>query len=433
MPIARFIDLSEVPNEKVVIADEIAQRPLDKSHAASLAIYILKGLVHAARNLRANDAKSTTHHDEILSRMGAQSYFALQPIVVNIPCKLDNLQAQKQFNGVGDELTVRIAIPPTISMWVIDGQHRRWAMNLVLEFLRYVRAQQQYPKKGSLYRFNGDPQVSIGYAEVWREAMTLALTHCTVAIEAHIDLSVEQQRQLFHDLNNLGKSVSPGMAFDFDNSNAVNIFIKETLIDEGRLKAPVVEKDVTDWASHDGSMTRKDLVAINSILFLNKTNPKTATPPQVEKMEDVARRFWEEVSGIPGFGKPKAKLKTVAAQPVVLKALAKLTYDFSVGRSENSKYLDILLDGISDVDFSHENPMWRYYELNPAERARMTPGLEAYLPPKEEGNRDVGGTDETGKMRFGAKHNDIYPIIGDMIRWRLKLPTRHALDTVKAA
>jgi hypothetical protein len=29
-------------------------------------------------------------------------------------------------------------------------------------------------------------------------------------------------------------------------------------------------------------------------------------------------------------------------------------------------------------------------------------------------------------FRFGAKHNDIYPILGDMIRWQLKLPSRHA-------
>jgi hypothetical protein len=27
-------------------------------------------------------------------------------------------------------------------------------------------------------------------------------------------------------------------------------------------------------------------------------------------------------------------------------------------------------------------------------------------------------------MRFGAKHNDIFPIIGDMIRWKLNLPKR---------
>jgi hypothetical protein len=32
-------------------------------------------------------------------------------------------------------------------------------------------------------------------------------------------------------------------------------------------------------------------------------------------------------------------------------------------------------------------------------------------------------------MRFGAKHNDIYPIIGDMIRWKLDFPSRHSVES----
>ena len=35
------------------------------------------------------------------------------------------------------------------------------------------------------------------------------------------------------------------------------------------------------------------------------------------------------------------------------------------------------------------------------------------------------GSYQGGVMRFGAKHNDIYPILGDMIRWKLDLPSRH--------
>jgi len=31
-----------------------------------------------------------------------------------------------------------------------------------------------------------------------------------------------------------------------------------------------------------------------------------------------------------------------------------------------------------------------------------------------------------GFMRFGAKHNDIYPILSDMIRWATGLPSRRA-------
>jgi hypothetical protein len=28
-------------------------------------------------------------------------------------------------------------------------------------------------------------------------------------------------------------------------------------------------------------------------------------------------------------------------------------------------------------------------------------------------------------MRFGAKYNDIFPILGDMIRWKVELSNRH--------
>lgn len=50
--------------------------------------------------------------------------------------------------------------------------------------------------------------------------------------------------------------------------------------------------------------------------------------------------------------------------------------------------------------------------------------LSGYPPSTETGNRDIGSFQE-GVMRFGAKHNDIYPIIADMIRWKRELPTRH--------
>ena len=69
--------------------------------------------------------------------------------------------------------------------------------------------------------------------------------------------------------------------------------------------------------------------------------------------------------------------------------------------------------------------MWRYFELSEAERQAKLPGLTEYLAPPEPGvNRDIGGFQD-GFMRFGAKHNDIYPILGDMIRWKLGLPNRH--------
>ena len=111
-----------------------------------------------------------------------------------------------------------------------------------------------------------------------------------------------------------------------------------------------------------------------------------------------------------------------------MKALAKIAYDlnFNNRRPENAEELyQTFLSGISEMDFSHENPMWRYYEMSSDERAAAgLDGLAAYLP--DEGgsaNRDVGAV-QGAYFRFGAKHNDIFPILADMIRWKLDLPSR---------
>ena len=46
-----------------------------------------------------------------------------------------------------------------------------------------------------------------------------------------------------------------------------------------------------------------------------------------------------------------------------------------------------------------------------------------------DGCRQIDAADigkfQGGFMRFGAKHNDIYPILGDMLRWSLGLANRH--------
>lgn len=199
----------------------------------------------------------------------------------------------------------------------------------------------------------------------------------------------------------------------------------------------VSETDVKDWADDEGKLPRKDMVAVNAILFLNKTNISSATPAMAdEAKQQIAYRFWTAVHAIEGFGEQLARQKTVAAQPVVLKAAAKLVFDFSFSnrRPENGDELtERLLSNLTDIDFSHANPMWRYYEFSEQDRrANGLAGLAAYLPPEGTGNRDLGSF-QGGYMRFGAKHNDIYPIIGDMIRWKLSLPSRHSTEAETAA
>jgi hypothetical protein len=184
------------------------------------------------------------------------------------------------------------------------------------------------------------------------------------------------------------------------------------------------------------AISRKDLVSINARLFLNKTNISGATPAIVDFRKEVATKFWVTISNLPNLGLVGAKMKTVAAQPVVLKAIAKLTYDFAFGKKSDEINLGKLLGGVKNIDFSHSNPMWRYYQLSDDDRTSFgLIELKEFLPDDGEGvNRDMGQYDKVAEtMRFGAKHNDIFPLIGDMIRWKLGLPSRKKVEIVKAA
>ena len=211
-----------------------------------------------------------------------------------------------------------------------------------------------------------------------------------------------------------------------------NRFIKERLLGNDILKAKVVDTDNPhDWHKDEGVISRKDLIAINAQLFLNKTTINGAKPADINAKEDYGCRFWGAVAQIPHWGEPGAKKNTVAAQPVMLKAIAKLAYDFGYGRDEDPEHLERLFSAIEHgvIDFSHTNPMWRYFELSLEERERYCSGLKDAITPEEAGfNLDLGNFDETNQvMRFGAKHNDIQRHLADMIRWKLGLPKRKAL------
>ena len=114
----------------------------------------------------------------------------------------------------------------------------------------------------------------------------------------------------------------------FDSSNAVNLFIKEQLI--GTMGLHVAEKDQKDWHHDTRALSRKDVVAVNAILFLNKTNINGATPAVVNPRQQIAYRFWEAVSAIPGIDEEQAREKTVAAQPVRLEGLGEVDVRFRV-------------------------------------------------------------------------------------------------------
>jgi hypothetical protein len=431
VPMYEFFRMSEVANERSEDGQPVAQRKLDIKHAADLARYILKGLIAAAIEKRRDDNGPIMNARKRLQQIvGKQPYLALQPIVANLRTagrNGSNLRAQQLETNDREGVGIRLWLGQKDIMWVVDGQHRRKAIQMVIEFLEEIRIDQKYPpKKQSLFPHNREERtVPQDELAVWIECYELTRGDCTVSIDVHLGLNITEERQLFHDLNNLGKKVEKSLALEFDSSNAINAFIKDELIDGGLIQ--VSSGDKIDWEDDDGTFARKDLVAVNAHLILNKSNINSAAPTTVEPRLAVAKQFWQAVTQIPGFGESRSRATTVAAQPVVLKAIAKLTYDFAFGRQADPNILETLLDNVTDMDFSHDNPMWRYYQLSLDEIKQYDlEGLQAYLPDISTGNRDVGHYDsETGWMRFGAKHNDIFPIIGDMIRWRLKLPSRH--------
>ncbi len=429
IPMAEFFRMSIIAND--VSKGEVAQRKLDPAHAFRLGQFMLKGLLHASR-LEANERQESTEDlDRILHRMNPQPYAAMQPVVVNIRTAGvgGRMLRGERMPATGPVMGYSVSLSQKDLMYVVDGQHRRMGIEMVLDFLEEVRRDNNYPKiKSSLYPYEGEREVSGEDRAVWERVYTVARSVCTIAAEAHLGLTLEQERQLFHDLNNLTKPVEKSLALQFDSANPVNQFIKTELIVAHRVN--LASGDKVDWADSDtGAMSRKDLVAVNAHLFLNKSNINGAATADIDQKIPTAIQFWDAVIQCDGFGDSNARARTVLAQPVVQKAIAKLTYDFAFGRPKqrSAENLQRLLDSLTDLDFSHSNPIWRYYEFSPEEREQHSiAGLEAYLPPAGTGNRDVGAFDpNTQVMRFGAKHNDIFPIIGDMIRFQLKLPSRH--------
>ncbi len=432
IPMHELYRMSEVANVRGKEGEAVAQRPLDRNHARKLALYMLKGLVMSTIiRLRREESIINEKYFTIQSKIGKQPYLSLQPIVANLrTCSAEgkNIRGYRLETKMDETAGFKVFLSQKDILWIVDGQHRRKGLQEVFEFLDYILTNHKYPGKNmSLYPEDWNKGLDPHELQVWQECYTTARAFCKIAVELHLGLNVEQERQLFHDLNNLGKKVTTSLALQFDNSNPVNLFIKEELMAE-ILEWTVVDQDIVNWTEDVGTISLKDLVSVNARLMLNKNNASGALPLLIENRKEIARRFWRIVTEIPGINESQPKLRTVAAQPVVLKAMAKLVYDYAFNpREANPEMLERILDNFLTVDFSHSNPMWRYYELSDNEKVNNgLTGLKEYLPSDDEGfNRDIGGYDSVkGLMRFGAKHNDIFPILADMIRWKLDLPNR---------
>lgn len=231
VPFRRFFEISAVANDRD--AGPVAQRPLDNEHAKRLAIYMLKGLAAAAKLKRGVQGKEVIPaFDNILRALGEQPYFSLQPLV----CNIRNIPEGGTGNGgvrgmrletlTGETAAFRVFLAERHTLWVVDGQHRRKGAEMTMGFLDSVRQTGRYPAKTPVLYPNKGEEVTEDEMIVWNETYDAARSYATLTVEVHLGLDVTQERQLFHDLNRLGKKIDPSLAINFDSSNPITTFIK---------------------------------------------------------------------------------------------------------------------------------------------------------------------------------------------------------------
>lgn len=437
MSIKKFIDWSLVANKDIRESEDhgdefIAQRSLSAEHAKGLAKYILGGLVRA---IISEVAKAPVSQDvlRIKNDLAAGPYAALQPIVCNLRHVSEGDLHIDDKDLPPDVL--RLSLGSTQKLWVVDGQHRRYAFDRVMAYLDQVLKNGKYPGGKALYApasTGRDGKLTTDELEFWDSVKTVALNECSVSIEIHIGLNESEEQQLFSDLNSRSKPLQSSLVHSYDQSDAIAAVSRDREI----IRFPIAdESDAKHWNS--SGLPLKDIIMVNRLL-VHGSNAKEATPQsQVDAKMEFIRRFWDVVQGISGIDAESQRTQTVAGQPVVLKALAKLAYDHAYGVPKliDEEGLRTLYHSIlsGKLSFSHSESLWRALFVADEERAQVYGQNEK----GESINDFVHLTAQTkpgefdalnGWVRYGTAHNDIYPRIGDLIRWKLCLKNRGAAE-----
>src|SRR5262245_45399186 len=116
----------------------------------------------------------------------------------------------------------------------------------------------------------------------------------------------------------------------------------------------------------------------------------------------------------------------------MIKALATLAYTFHGSREKNHQLRDQFLAALAErkINFSPADPLWALYLKTDAERDKEDPTLSDYLTP--DAARKTYAVLRDGRYDFAANTRDIARYLGDLMRWKLKLPPRPGLAALKA-
>jgi hypothetical protein len=385
--VGTFLNQSLVGNDAA--AGHVTQRPLNMNHATGMAAFNLSALVnYTAKEVEGNDQKVPDEVLEVFAHLSPKSYYAWAPLVCSVRSQFSQVLAEPRPSG---EYSVKLR--PDQLLWVVDGQHRRKGLELTRDWLVKMTTERKYPRLKDAFPV-GLKGVGDEALVFWRKALELFTGDFSVTTEVHFGMSIDQEKQLFYFLNDLGRAVPAAISQAFDQDNPINLFTRSLvcdLIPQGMIS----ESGQVDW--NDAEWVRLDsLNAINARLLLNHGSIDNAKGSVVAPRLEDARSFWSAVLALPDVMDRKTSL---AAQPAMLKAIAKCYYDLKWARGSGRKALPAdtatkFLAALPNVDFSHKNVAWQ------------TAG----------GNKHIGSVHPDGTFRFSPSHNEIVPILTAVLR-----------------
>ncbi len=442
----QFRENSDVANEARIMdtsgdRSEIAQRPLDEKHAKAIALYMLRGLLVSVRHVWEDEGRHIPEElEDLLSDLGEGPYQGLQPFTGNIrACAPGGADLDLEMKPDG-KLVIFLRQGQLI--YVIDGQHRRHAYDLMVAWLKEMMATGKYQSKrrGGIYVPDDREEftLSVSELEIWAAVVEMARSHFTVDVTVHLGLKAEQEKQLFHDLNNLGKKPDAALAQAFDQANPISVFIRKTIEGEKLLGDKVT---ISDQGSKKGrrkeeedsaTIFRDDLVSSNAMLFAGATNQAGIGASAVAPHSEYGRAFWKAVAIQDHFGEDGWEGKTLLSEPVMIKALAGLAYTFHDSREKDHAVRDRFIADLlaKKINFSHQDPLWAIYFKNDDEREELDPKLNDYLTP--DAGRKSYAVWQGDRLSFAQNTRDIARYLGDLIRWKLNLPPRPGVATLTA-
>lgn len=440
----QFREHSDIANEARIMemggdASEIAQRPLDEKHAKAIALYMLRGLLTCVKQRWEDDGRHVpTELDDILSDLGSGPYQALQPFTGNIRKCAPNGDDLSFVEKPDGKLVLYLRQGQLI--YIIDGQHRRKAYDLMISWLREMMSINRYVSKrrGGIYIPDGNDDLKLSAAdlEIWSAVIELARSEFTVDVTVHLGLNPTQEKQLFHDLNNLGKKPDAALAQAFDQANPISLFIRSEI--EGKQilgKVKILDsgskKGLRREEAEPAAIYRDDLASANAMLFAGATNQAGIGPSTVQHYYEYGRAFWTAVAAQDHFGEEGWTAKTLLSEPVMIKALAQLAYTFHGSREKDHELRDRFIQYLAEkrLNFAHDDELWSIYFLSEEERDKIDPRLKDYLTPDP--GRKSYAVWQGRQLVFASNTRDIARYLGDLIRWKLDLPCRPGIATLK--